>query len=219
MNDKLLKKIIGLSREGYRVVDLRVLKEVNALWSKIYPYLALQVMKHYGRKDGEVLELGPFSGGISMELAGDYPGLNLTIAAQEESAADYLRKEIEEAGLTGKVRVRGSELDPLGFADGLFDLVIFRGAYFFIDKEGRMLREIYRVLKEGGLAFIGGGYGKETPKALIDEIAGQSRELNDRLGRKRVSWEEVKNMVDKAGLTSHAEVEKEGGLWVLIHKP
>ena len=199
-------------------MDLRVLKEVNALWSKIYPYLAVQVMKHYGRKDGEVLELGPFSGGISMELAGDYPGLNLTIAAQEESVADYLRKEIEEAGLKRKVEVRWSELDPLGFAEGLFDLVIFRGAYFFLDEEGRMLREIYRVLKEGGLAFIGGGYGKETPQALIDEIADESRDLNDRLGRKRVTEEVVKNMVNAAGLTIHAEVEKEGGLWVVISK-
>jgi hypothetical protein len=67
--------------EGCRVVDLRILKDVNALWSRIYPYLAVQVMKHYGRGDGEVLELGPFSGGIFMELVGSYPGLNLTIAA------------------------------------------------------------------------------------------------------------------------------------------
>jgi SAM-dependent methyltransferase len=204
--------------EGYRIVDLRILKDVNALWSKIYPYLAVQVMKHYGRGDGEVLELGPFSGGISMELARGYPGLNFTIAAQESSVVDYLRREIEEARLNRKVEVRSSELDPLGFADCLFDLVIFRGAYFFLDEEGRMLREIYRVLKEDGLAFIGGGYGEETPQALIDEIADESRDLNDRLGRKRVTEEAVKNMVNAVGLTSLAEVEKEGGLWLVISR-
>jgi len=81
-----------------------------------------------------------------------------------------------------------------------------------------MLREIYRVLKEDGLAFVGGGYGKDTPQALIDEIAEESRDLNDRLGRKRVTEEEVKTMVNKAGLTSHAEIEKNGGLWLLIYK-
>ena len=199
-------------------MDLRILKAVNELWGKIYPYLALQVMKHYGRGDGGVLELGPFSGGLSRELAKGYPGLNFTIAAQEGSVVDYLRKEVAEAGLNRKVEVMRSELDPLGFADGLFDLILFRGAYFFLDEEGRMLREIYRVLKEGGLAFIGGGYGKETPQALIDEIAVESRDLNDRLGRKRVTEEAVKNMVNKAGLTGHAEVEKGGGLWLLVSK-
>lgn len=199
-------------------MDLRILKDVNGLWSKIYPYLAVQVMKYYGRGNGEVLELGSFSGGISIELARLYPGLNITIAAQEKGVVDYLQKEIEEAKLNRKVEVRGSELDCLGFADGLFDLVIFRGAYFFLDEEGRMLREIYRVLKEGGVAFVGGGYGKDTPQALIDEIAEESRDLNDRLGRKRVTEEEVKTMVNKAGLTSHAEIEKNGGLWLLIYK-
>jgi len=200
-------------------VDLRILKDVNELWGRIYPYLARQVMTHYGRGDGEVLELGPFSGGISRELARGYPGLNITIAAQENGVVDYLQKEMEEAGLNRRVTVRWSALEPLGFADGLFDLVIFRGAYFFLDEEGRMLREIHRVLKQAGLAFIGGGYGKDTPQALIYEIAAESRELNDRLGRKRVTGEEVGNMVDRAGLRSHARLEKEGGLWLLIHKP
>jgi hypothetical protein len=47
---------------------------------------------------------------------------------------------------------------------------------------------------------------------LIDEIADESRDLNDRLGRKRVTEEVVKNMVNAAGLTIHSEVEKEGRL-------
>jgi len=49
-----------------------------------------------------------------------------------------------------------------------------------------ILKEIYRVLKPGGLAFVGGGYGKDVPQALIDEIAEESRILNDALGRRRV---------------------------------
>ena len=81
-----------------------------------------------------------------------------------------------------------------------------------------MLWEIYRILKENGLAFIGGGYGKNTPQGLIDEIADESRDLNDRLGRRRVTEGEVRTMVSKAGLTSHTRIEKEGGLWLVIQK-
>ncbi len=200
-------------------MDLKILKDVNELWSKIYPYLAVQVMRYYGREDGEVLELGPFSWGISMELAKRYPGLNVTIGAEDRGVINYFREEMEEAGLRGKIALNWAPLNDLGFADCRFDLVVFRGAYFFLDDEGRMLREIYRVLKEGGFAFIGGGYGKDTPQPLVDEIADRSRNLNDRLGRKRVTEEEVQNMVNKAGLTNQTGVEKEGGLWLLIRKP
>ena len=199
-------------------MDLRNLKRVNDLWSRIYPYLAIQVMEYYGRSHGEVLELGPFSGGISVDLARVHPGLNITIAAQDPGVVDYLRKEIQGAGLNRKMEVVWSELDNLVFADGLFDVVIFRGAYFFLDEEGKILREIYRILKEDGLAFIGGGYGKNTPQVLIDEIADESRDLNDRLGRKRVTEGEVTTMVNKAGLTSQVKIEKEGGLWLVIQK-
>jgi len=199
-------------------MDLTNLKRVNDLWSKIYPYLAIQVMEYYGRSHGEVLELGPFSGGISVELARLHPGLNITIAAQDLGVVDYLRKEIQGAGLNRKMEVDWSELDNLVFADCLFDVVIFRGAYFFLDEEGKILREIYRILKEDGLAFIGGGYGKNTPQALIDEIADESRDLNDRLGRRRVAEHEVANMVNKAGLASQVRIEKEGGLWLVIQR-
>ena len=199
-------------------MDLRNLKRVNDLWSKIYPYLATQVMEYYGRSHGEVLELGPFSGGISVELARLNPGLSITIAAQDPGVVDYLRKEIEEAGLNRKVEVAWSELDNLVFADCLFELILFRGAYFFLDEDGKILREIYRVLKEDGLAFIGGGYGRNTPQALIDEIADESRDLNDRLGRRRVTEGDVTTMVNQAGLASHTRIEKEGGLWLVIQK-
>lgn len=199
-------------------MDLRLLKHVNDLWSKIYPYLADQVMECYGKSHGDVLELGPFSGGISLELARRYPGLNITVAAHDPGLLDLLQRKIEGAMFDRKIEVTRSELDPLVFAEPLFDLVIFRGAYFFLDEEGRILREIYRVLKEGGLGFIGGGYGKDTPQAFIDEIADESRDLNERLGRIRVTVNEVKNMMNRSGLTPHAGIEKEGGLWLMIHK-
>ena len=199
-------------------MDLRNLKRVNDLWHKIYPYLAAQSLEYYGKSDGDVLEVGPFSGGISVELTRLHPGLNITIAAQDRGVFGYLRKEIEGAGLNRKIEVTWSELDHLVFADCLFDLVIFRGAYFFLDEEGKILWEIYRILKEDGLALIGGGYGKNTPQGLIDEIAYESRDLNDRLGRRRITEAEVSTMVDKAGLTSHTRIEKEGGLWLVIQK-
>lgn len=199
-------------------MDLILLRQVNALWRKVCPYLAEHVMEYYGRRHGDVLELGPFAGGISLELARRHPGLNITVAAQDSVVVDLLGKEIEGTGLGGEIEVKRSRLDLLAFADSLFDLVIFRGAYFFLDEGGGILKEICRVLREGGIGFIGGGYGKDTPQPVIDEIADVSRDLNDRLGRIRVTVDDVQNMVSRSGLTPQPEIEKEGGLWVIIRK-
>ena len=199
-------------------MDLVDLSRVNDLWRKIYPYLAAQAMEYYGRSHGDVLELGPFSGGMSLELSRLHPGLSVTLAAPDARVVDYLREEIERSGLDRKPEVIRSELGSLVFPDCQFDLVLFRGAYFFLDEEGGILREVYRVLKEGGLAFVGGGYGRNTPQALIDEIAEESRVLNDRLGRKRVTGDQVKIIVNKSGLTRRARIEQEGGLWLVIQK-
>ena len=73
-------------------------------------------------------------------------------------------------------------------------------------------------MKDGGMAFVGGGYGKGVPQELVAEIADESRELNERLGRRRVSLEELEKMVRESDLTDNCKIEEEGGLWLNIRK-
>jgi ubiquinone/menaquinone biosynthesis C-methylase UbiE len=114
--------------------------------------------------------------------------------------------------------VEATGLENLQFMDAQFDLVVLRGAFFFLKDRVGLLGEIVRVLKAGGMAFVGGGYGKGTPKELIEEIADRSRELNKRLGRKRVSKEELEEVVRKSELADLCTIEEEGGLWITIRK-
>lgn len=179
-----------------QTMDAEDIKRVNRLWRKVYPYLAAQVMENYGRDSGAVLELGPFSGGISRELGKLYPKLDITVRDWEL-----------ETGNRG-----------LGLEDGdKFDLIIFRGAFFFLGKKD-LLRNIFRALKDGGMAFFGGGYGKGIPQEIIDEIADESRILNERLGRRRYSIEELQEHIKKAGLKDNCQIEAEGGVWLVIRK-
>jgi len=199
-------------------MDLDLLKQVNGLWRKIYPYLASQIMDRYQRDSGAVLELGPFSGGISVEMAKRHPGLNITIADESSQVLEGLKEGIRAEGLSGVIDIRKSVFDPLVFENSEFDLVISRGVFFFLDDDGILLREIFRVIKEGGMAFVGGGYGKDTPPGLINEIADESRELNDGLGRTRVRIEDLGKIITKSGLDDHCKIVAEGGLWVVIDK-
>ena len=197
---------------------LEDLTKVNRLWHKIYPYLARQIEQIYQKDRGEVLELGPFSGGIALELAAGFPALSITLADDSREVLSYFDQEISSAGLTQNIRTKKTSFDPLAFNDAEFDLVIVRGAFFFLDEEGNLLKEIFRVLKKGGTAFVGGGFGKDTPKELIDEISDESRVLNDRLGRKRVSIRELEHLINRSQLPGTCAIVEDGGLWVLIKK-
>jgi len=201
-----------------RAVNIDDLEQLDRLWQKIYPYVASQIMEVYQRDYGSVLELGPFSGGISLELARSYPRLGITIGAESPAVVEYLRRKIADTGLPERIMVKETDLEHLIFVDAQFDLVILRGAFFFLEDRAGLLGEIVRVLKAGGMAFVGGGYGKGTPKELIDEIAEESRELNERLGRKRVSREELEEIVEKSELADLCDIEEEGGLWITIKK-
>lgn len=199
-------------------MDINDLLQLRRLWHGVYPYLVAQIMESYQRNSGSVLELGPFSGGISLELARLYPGLKITIADESPDVVACLEKEIPASASGRGIEIKKMELNRLTFDDSQFDLVIFRGAFFFLGKKENLLREIFRVLKGGGMGFVGGGYGKGIPQEIIDAIADESRELNERLGRRWVGIEELEEIVRRSQLTDNCRIVEEGGVWLIIKK-
>jgi SAM-dependent methyltransferase len=97
-----------------------------------------------------------------------------------------------------------------------FDLIISRGAFFFLTPE--MIKESHRALQPGGYALLGGGYGPLTPEKKIKKIGEVSKDLNYRLGKIRISSQVIENMVAKVGLSQYSRIIEEGGLWLLISK-
>jgi probable selenium-dependent hydroxylase accessory protein YqeC len=202
------------------MLENRDLVAVNRLWQRVYPYTAAQAMAAYGRTEGAALELGVFAGGITFELAKENPGLSLTIAADSPDYLDYLKEELAARGLGGRVGLAEGPLESLPFPEQSFDLIILRGAFFFIMNRPAILDEIARLLRPGGLAFVGGGYGRGVPQEVIDEIADESRVLNDRLGRRRVTIDELRALLaaSRSASVRAAVVSEEGGVWLLMRE-
>jgi probable selenium-dependent hydroxylase accessory protein YqeC len=199
-------------------LESRDLIAVNRLWQRVYPYTAAQAMAAYGRAEGAALELGVFAGGISFELAKEHPALSLAIATDNPDYLAYLKEERARRGLDGRLRLLESPLEKLPFPGQSFDLVVLRGAFFFVMDRPAILDEIARLLRPGGLAFVGGGYGQGVPPAVIDEIADESRRLNDRLGRRRVTIDELKGLLARSpsATVRAAAISEEGGVWLLM---
>lgn len=199
------------------MIDEYALDEINALWDPVRPYLARQIEDLYGRSNGHVLEIGPFSG-LVFALAEKGVGQSFMIAAFPGHAAESCRKKAVKLGLEDTVRV--IESDPLltGVPDESVDLAIFRGALFFPSVFHTEFAAVYRTLRSGGLAFVGGGYGRSTPQIVIDGIGERSKTLNFEMGKVRVTEESVHAELTRLGLDGKAEIIAEGGLWVVLRK-
>ncbi len=191
--------------------------ELNRLWEPVRPYLAQQVSELYGRHDGRVLEAGPFPG-LAFELARQGIGRSFHMAVFPGEITDTLKDEARELGLAGKVTIAESDEKLSGVPMETFDLALFRGAFFFPSFFRPDLRAIYRSLKAGGMALVGGGFGRHTPEDVIRGIEKRSKELNQALGRVRITERDLWSNLEAADLKERAIMITEGGLWVVLKK-
>jgi SAM-dependent methyltransferase len=194
-----------------------LIEELNLLWEPIRPFLTRQVEELYGRRNGNILEIGPFSG-LIFALAQKKVGQSFSIAAFPQAAIRMYRQEARKHGLEDRVRIVESDSSLMGIADDSGDLAIFRGALFFPILFRVDFEAIYRVLRTGGIAFVGGGFGKHTPAEVISKIGKRSEELNASMGRVRVSVESVREQIRLSNLEGKCEITTDGGLWVVMKK-
>ena len=174
-----------------------LIKQLNLLWEPVQPFLLRHIEELYGRKDGQVLEIGPF-GGLIFFLARKNVGESFSIAAFPKEAISFYRQEARDSGFENQVRIIESNGSLIGIPDESADLAIFRGALFFPELFQVDFNAIYRVLRKTGIAFVGGGFGKYTPAEIINRIREHSGQLNDALGRTRVTVETVRDNYDQA---------------------
>jgi len=161
---------------------LNLIQELNDLWDPVYPYLAEHIRELYGRKDGNILEIGPFCG-VLFALQEKNIGDSFLIATFSPETSSFFQRKVNDRKQERIYNVIESDPSLSGINENSIDLAIFRGAFFFSSLGEANLLEIHRVLKPNGIGFVGGGFGKYTPEKVIQNIANKSRDLNLRLGK------------------------------------
>jgi hypothetical protein len=198
-------------------LHLSLIQEIDRLWEPVYPYLARQIVELYGRRDGNVLEIGPFCG-VLFSLERMKIGRSFLIATFPTGMGSFFRKETERRKVGGRIEVIETDPSLKDLDNKRFDLVIFRGAFFFPFLFQVTFSSIDRVLSKNGMAFVGGGFGKYTPEGVIQEIGKRSRDLNLRIGKVEVKEEALRQEIEKSGIKGTWKILSEGGLWVIIKK-
>lgn len=199
------------------VADLKLIQQINSLWKPVYPYLARHIEEVYGRRDGKLMEIGPFSG-VIFSLMKDGVGDSHAIASFPPGMAESYVQEAHQAGVVDRIQIIESDPSLAGIEYESIDLAVFRGAFFFPSLFEIDLIAIERILRPGGTAFVGGGFGKYTPNSLLLNLGKQSRELNLSIGKIEITGQSLQKLLAASGLDAKSSIMGEGGLWIIIRK-
>jgi ubiquinone/menaquinone biosynthesis C-methylase UbiE len=164
-----------------------------------YPITATRMLRECGGiGEGICIEVGCGSGDLAVELA---KRSKLTIIGLDidPDVKPLFESKIRRAGLEDRVSFVLGDAQQLPFPDDYADLIVSRGTLIFIPDIGQCLREVDRVLKPTGVAFLGGRY-VYTPQVH------------------KISTEALKKIVRETGIPD-AEVIDARGQWVKIIGP
>jgi ubiquinone/menaquinone biosynthesis C-methylase UbiE len=187
-----------------------------------YPYLALQIKQDYGITRGLCVEAGAGGAYLSIELA-KITELKFQALDIDPAAIRIAQRNIRNAGLTQRIEAVLGDVQKMPFPDHSADLVISRGSFLFWKDKVKAFGEIWRILKPGGVAFIGGGVGKLLPpdeKEIIKE-----KMTKGEFGPPKNLWidlEDMSKILREAGISQFEVTSDDAcicGMWVEFKKP
>ncbi len=200
-----------LDSDGGRVADYK--EGAGKRMMPSYISVAKTVAADYAAGAANCLDLGCGPGQLTVEVA-KASGLEVTGLDIEPEAIDFAVQYGKECGLDSRMHWVAADVHALPFPDNSFDVVMSRGSIFFWRDQAMALREIMRVLKPGGWAFLGGGSGRFLPK----EDAEKTRQPTPRDFNFPFPLDNVPALMARAGISDYRHIT-EGGSWLEFRKP
>lgn len=191
-------------------------------FAPMYEPLARQMVEDYKLKSGVGIDIGSSCSAFPVELARKTE-MKVYALDIDPAAMRLLGCLADDAGLPERVIPVVGDAQDIPFKDNFADFVFSRGCIPFVDDQVQMLREVYRVLKPGGVAFLGhGGFGRLLdPKAreeLVKWRLGWQKEGNQPEGW-RGPKEKLVDLAREAGIANARLIrEPDIGWWVEIRK-
>ena len=142
-------------------------KTVKEVFAPVYPLIARQIVDKTAIKHGLCLDVGAGTGHLGIEVA-KITNMEVMLMDCSRQMLSIANENIISSALTGQVKTVFGDVCNIPLEDQSVDLVISRGALFFWEDKKKAFNEISRVLTSGGIAYVGGGFGSEDLKNVID---------------------------------------------------
>jgi len=200
-----------------------------------YPCVVKDVLKYCEPTKGFWVDLGAGKGQVSIPLI-EATGNPVVMIDPDAEAMQQGLETAREKGVGDRLAAIVGVAEKMPLPDDSVDLVVSRGSIFFWDDPVKGLQEVYRVLRPGGKAMIGGGAGSGFPKEAAEAlIRNRKRQLE---GRDAAKWkrfielrrpEVMRRWAESAGLKNYelagkgaisADDPRVGqGVWLWFTKP
>lgn len=145
--------------------------------SPVYGPLAEQLVADFGLadKDGIGIDIGSGSGRLIIELC-KRTRMHWINADINPFCFPAFIAAADEAGFGGRVSAIFADAQALPFKDDYADIIVSRGCFQFWEDQTLGFREVYRVLRPGGVAYIGRGFSANLPVDVARAVReGQSK--------------------------------------------
>ena len=150
----------------------RMIAAGEGLLNPVYAPLAAQIVADYNlaeKSSGIGIDLGSGPGNLIFELC-RLTKLHWINADINPHFFAHFYAEAEKKGFAHRVSAVFADAQAMPFRDNYADIIVSRGSYHFWEDKGLGLREIYRVLKPGGVAYIGRGFARDMPVDIARSI-------------------------------------------------
>lgn len=194
----------------------RIVREVFA---PIYPVIAEQIKQKTNITSGKCLDAGCGTGALGRAIA-NITELHITFFDQSEDMLALAKKYANEEDIFHRSSFLKGDVHNIDIEDSSIDIVISRGSSPFWDDWNRAYSEIVRILKIGGHAYIGGGFGtKELREQISAQMSKDKPDWKDSFKERIKSEREaLPQILSSLNPTKHSIIDDESGWWVFITK-
>lgn len=142
--------------EGAAEYDDTAIRFLEALWGEGYlspggPDEVDRVVAGLDLAGKRILDVGCGSGGISLHLVARHDAGHVTGFDVEAPVIEAAKARAVGRGLSGRADFIHGAPGPLTFAEASFDVVFSKDALLHVPDKDALFREIFRVLKPGGV--------------------------------------------------------------------
>jgi len=204
---------------------LRMIRASEGRLSPVYGPLAEQLVKDLELERRAIIgiDIGSGPGTLILELCKRTEGhwINTDI---NPYFFPYFLQQAEKHGFDGRVSAIVADAKALPFRDNYADVIVSRGSFWLWGDKLEAFGEIRRVLKPGGVAYIGRGFSENLPIDVAKNVrGGQGGTLEYDVTK---TAQELRDIMTRLKIKDYRIIRprlnnKEGvdyGVWVQFHK-